>query len=157
MHTSSPHDRLGPSVFLCDVGPLDDVTLVTVVGELDGETAHVFAEALAYAMTYGLPIVLECSHLTSIDAFGFRPLLDYRHRLPRIALAGVDRAARSVLEALNLQTAFSIYDKLDIVTPDHLSPPRLPSRSAYASRPKPTMQFRAHGRSPARENKFRND
>ena len=64
------------------------------VGELDRTTAGVFAPA----MTYGLPIVLECSHLTYIDSFESRPLLDYRHRLPVITLASVDRVARNVLD-----------------------------------------------------------
>lgn len=146
MYTSPPSDTSEPSVFYCNVSPLDNVTIVTVVGELDRATAGVFAAALKYAMVYGLPIVLECSHLTFIDSFGVRPLLDYRHRLPLIALVGLDRAAQNVLETLNLQTVFPIYDRLDTVMPDHSSPPRFPSRSAYASRPKPTMHFRAQGR-----------
>jgi anti-anti-sigma factor len=155
MHTSPLRDNSESSVFYCHVSPLDDATIVTVVGELDGATADVFTEALAYAMTYGLPIVLECSHLTYIDSFGFRPLLDYRHRLPVITLAGVDQVARNVLETLNLHTVFPIYDRLDAVTSDHPSPPRFPSRSAYASRPKPTMQFRAHRTSQARTHSSR--
>jgi anti-sigma B factor antagonist len=151
MHTSPLRDSSEPSVFYCDVSPRDDVTFVTVVGELDRTTADVFAEALEYAMTtYGLPIVLECSHLTYVDSSGLRPLLDYRHRLPIITLAGVDRVARTVLETLNLQMVFPTYARLDAVPPDHPSPPRFPSRSAYASRPKPTMHFRAHGRSQTR-------
>jgi len=155
MRTSPLCDNSESSVFYCHVSPLDDATIVTVVGELDGATADVFAEALAYAMTYGLPIVLECSHLTYIDSSGFRPLLDYRHRLPVITLAGVDRAARNVLETLNLQTVFPIYDRLDAVARDHPPRPRFPSRSAYASRPKPTMHFRAHGKSQARTHSSR--
>jgi len=149
MHTSSPWDSSQPSVLYCDVSPSDDITLVTVVGELDRATAHVFAEALAHAMRYGLPIVLECSHLAYIDSFGVRPLLDYRHRLPRIALAGVDRVGRNVLATLNLQTVFPIYDRLDMVTPYNSSPPRFPARSTYVSRPAPPMRFRAHGTSQA--------
>jgi anti-anti-sigma factor len=150
MHTS-PFRRTSQSpAFYCDVSPLDDVTIVTVGGALERATAHVFAEALAYAMTQGLPIVLECSHLTYIDSFGCRPLLEYRHRLPLITLAGVDQVARNVLETLNLQMVFPIYDRLDAVIPDYPSPPRFPARSAYVSRPKPTIHFRAYGRSQAK-------
>lgn len=155
MHTSPPCDSSQPPVFNCDVSPLDDVIIVTVVGALDRATAHVFAEALVHAMTYGLPIVVECSHLTYIDSFGCRPLLDCRHRLPLITLAGVDGVARNVLESLNLQTVFPIYDRLDAVTPEHTSPPRFPARSAYVSRPKPTIHFRAHGRSQAKTHSSR--
>lgn len=36
-------------------------------------------------------------------------------------------------------------DRFDTVIPDHLSSPRFPSRSAYASCSNPTMHFRAHG------------
>lgn len=150
MHTSPSRSTSQSPDFYCEVSPLDDVTIVTVVGVLDQATAHVFAEALAHAMMYGLPIVLECSHLTYIDSFGCRPLFDYRHRLPLITLAGVDRVARNVLETLNLQTAFPIYDRLDAVAPEHPSPPRFPARSAYVSGPKPTIHFRAHGRSQAK-------
>jgi len=155
MHTSPLCDSSQSPGFYCDVSPLDDVTIVTVVGALGRATAHIFAEALAHAMTYGLPIVLECSHLTYIDSFGCRPLLDYRHRLPLITFAGVDRVARNVLETLNLQTVFPIYDRLDAVAPDHPSHPRLPARSAYVSGPKPTIHFRAHGRSQAKTHSSR--
>jgi anti-anti-sigma factor len=90
-----------------------DTILLAVSGAADVETASVFARALDDATSYGLPIILDCSSLSHVDATGLDVLLEYRQRVPRMLLARPGETLRAAVSQQFLRGFLPAYDSLD--------------------------------------------
>ncbi|HLJ59383.1 MAG TPA: STAS domain-containing protein [bacterium] len=90
-----------------------DTVLLAVSGAADVETASVFARALDDATSYGLPIILDCSSLSHVDATGLDVLLEYRQRVPRMLLARPGATLRTTVSQQFLRGFLPAYDSLD--------------------------------------------
>jgi len=121
VHTAPYGDDLHMSGLSCEIIPRGDSIVVTLDGGVNMATVPVFATALDRAARDGLRVVVDCSGLTHFDSTGVHILLRYSRHVPRIALVGVRRVMRSLLELFGLQTAFPMYEGLEMAISTGLS------------------------------------
>ena len=95
----------------------NDVTVVELQGELDGDAAELFQNAISDIIAERQTgIVLDMSGVGFIDSQGLTQLLwarDYCNESKReLRLAGLDENCMRILEVTRLDTAFDHYAEL---------------------------------------------
>lgn len=95
----------------------NDVTVVQLQGELDGEVAEMFQNTISDVIAKSKTgIVLDMKEIEFIDSKGLGKLLwarDYcRANKRELRIAGLDENCRKILEITRLENEFDHYDEL---------------------------------------------
>jgi anti-anti-sigma factor len=95
----------------------NDVTVVELQGELDGEFTELFQKTITGIIaTHKAGIVLDMSNVAFIDSEGLERLLwarDYCHENNcQLRLAGLDENCGKILEVTRLENEFDHYAEL---------------------------------------------
>ena len=95
----------------------EDVTVVQLQGELDGEVAEMFQKTINDVIAKSQSgIVLDMKEIEFIDSQGLGKLLwarDYcRANKCELRIAGLDENCRKILEITRLESEFDHYDEL---------------------------------------------
>ena len=95
----------------------NDITVVELQGELDGESAELFQDAVTGVIeAHKTGIVLDMSDVGFIDSEGLEQLLwvrDYcNENNCQLRLAGLDETLAKILELTRLENEFDCYAEL---------------------------------------------
>ncbi len=102
--------------------PYDGWSVVTVVGELDLETASQLGDHALESVRDDSPhLALDMSGVTFMDSTGLKVLLAVQTRVQVaqgwLALVGATRAVRRILELTGLDQTFALHDSVEELPP----------------------------------------
>ena len=95
----------------------NDVTVIEMQGEMDGDVAELLQNTIADIITAGKTgIVLDMSSIGFIDSMGLEQLLWTKHycneKNCELRLAGLDENCTKILEITRLQSKFECFAEL---------------------------------------------
>ncbi|MDI6447784.1 STAS domain-containing protein [Anaerobaca lacustris] len=95
----------------------NDVTVIELQGEIDGDIADALKDTVVETVTIGRTrVVIDMSNVSSIDGQGLELLLwarEYgRRNRTQLKLAGLDETLDKILEITGLQTEFDRHTEL---------------------------------------------
>jgi anti-sigma B factor antagonist len=100
-----------------DIKTVQQVTVVTITGELDGRTAPLAQERIAPLCQAGSKIILDMSQVMYMSSAGLRLMLLLYRRVSdvngRILLVGLSEEIRDTMLATGFLAYFTAYDTLD--------------------------------------------
>jgi anti-sigma B factor antagonist len=101
----------------CEVETKPDVTVLTVSGEIDMDTAADLTEAMTRALTHSKHLVVDLADVSFIDSTGLRSLVDIHIEASRtdreVKLAVGNGQARRPIEISGLNQVLSVYESVE--------------------------------------------
>ncbi len=99
------------------VATLDQITVISLAGEIDGKTAPVAQERIAPLCQTGSRVLLDMSQVTYMSSAGLRlMLLVYRQASSvkaTLALVGLSDDLKDTMSATGFLTYFTVYDTVE--------------------------------------------
>lgn len=99
------------------VATAERITVVTVVGEIDGKTAPIAQEQIVPLCLEGSRVLLDMSGVTYMSSAGLRLLLQLYRRATAakatLALVGLSEELRDTMSATGFLAYFTIYDTVE--------------------------------------------
>jgi anti-sigma B factor antagonist len=100
-----------------DIKTVQQVTIIEIMGELDGRTAPMAQERIAPLCQPGSKIILDMSRVMYMSSAGLRLMLLLYRRVSevngQIVLAGLSEEIQDIMLATGFLAHFTAYDTLD--------------------------------------------